>query len=66
MKTAKGEFKATLAAIQLPKAVVVARAGCVHTPLPVPIVRPKPTPAPYVDNRPLAPELVLTSGVALI
>ncbi len=65
-KTAKGEFKVSLAAITLPEPEVLA-------PSPTPIANPSPTAAPkptatpvqYVENQPLLPELGFMLGEVL-
>lgn len=66
MKTAKGEFRATLSAVQLPKTTVTLPGPlAAHSPTPAPAIRPKPTATPYVDNQPLAPELGFELGESL-
>jgi Protein of unknown function (DUF3108) len=65
VKTAKGEFRVSLAAIQQPKAVAIVVPTPVRTPTPGPPVKPKPSPTPYVDNQPLAAELGFDLGETL-
>ena len=67
-KTAKGEFRVTLASIQIIE-------GETTTPIPTPIIpqpprpvitpTPVPTPTPYVDNQPLIKELPFDLGETL-
>jgi hypothetical protein len=67
-KTVKGEFRATLASIQIIE-------GETPTPLPTPIIpqpprpvitpTPIPTPTPYIDNQPLIKELPFGLGETL-
>lgn len=65
VKTVKDIFTASLAAIQLPKVVVEK----VPVPSPTPIIaatqKPAATPAPYVENKPLSPELGFELGETL-
>ena len=66
-KTSAGEFRGSLASVQsvAPEAVVVVP----PVPVAIPIVKPTPvpaaTPAAYVDNRPLDPELGFALGETL-
>ncbi len=64
-KTAKGEFKATLASLQ----VIVEESEVQPTPIPVQTPRttptPIPTPTPYLENQPLLTELPFDLGETL-
>ena len=64
-KTARGEFRVTLSAINLAdEAVTPPVLTPVQTATPV-VVKPVPTPEVYVDNRPLLPELGFQVGESL-
>ena len=68
LKTAKGEFRATLSAIQLAQpTVVVGPPPIAAVPTPGPAVTPKarPTATPYIENMPLLPELGFELGETL-
>jgi hypothetical protein len=66
VKTARGEFRASLMAVQLPPP---ASSAPPITPVPTPIVpatpKPKPTATPYIENQPLLPELGFQIGETL-
>jgi hypothetical protein len=65
-KTPKGEFRASLLAVQLAQPTVVKPPvfGSA-TPLPPVTPKPKPTATPYIDDVPLAPELGFDLGETL-
>ena len=66
MRTTKGDFRAVIAAIELPAATVAGPvAMTTPQPLPTPAAKPKPTATPYIDNQPLAPELGFELGETL-
>lgn len=66
MKTDDGVIRASLLAIQFPKApVAVATPAAVPTPRPAATVRPSPSPTPYINDQPLAPELGFQLGESL-
>lgn len=65
IKTAKGNFIVSAAAIQIPKPVTAPIIEPSKTPSPVATPAPKATPAPYVDNQPIAPELGFALGETL-
>ncbi len=58
-------FTASLADIQLPKAVVEKIPAPLPTPAAATTPKPAPTPAPYVENQPLSPELGFELGETL-
>ena len=65
-KTDRGDFRAIVTAVALPAPVVVDEAAS-PTPVPTSTPGPRPTPTvdPYVDNRPLLPELGFQLGETL-
>ena len=70
IKTAKGEFQASLLSVNVDEPVVVT-ASPTPTPRPVtpptrPTPRPTPTPEVYVDNQPLSPDLGFAIGESLV
>lgn len=67
LKTAKGEFRATVASIQMiePEGEPTPVATPVPTPLTIPTPRPTPSPTPNNDNQPLLPELSFVLGETL-
>ena len=67
LKTAKGEFRAAVASIQMIEPEKEPETAGVPTPTPrmAPTPKPPPTPAPYVDNQPLLPELSFVLGETL-
>ena len=67
LKTAKGDFRAEIASVQIvePEAVAPPIAIPIQPPRPVPTPTPKPTPTPYQDNQPLAKELPFALGETL-
>lgn len=66
-KTAKGDFRAEIASIQLIEPEVVAEPTITPTPTPRPANTPKPvaTPTPYIDNESLTSELPFKLGETL-
>lgn len=67
-RAAKGEFKASLASIQIAEPDVDAPQPAptpVKAPRQDPTPRPNPTPAPYIANQPLPPELAFDLGETL-
>ncbi|MBS1796211.1 MAG: DUF3108 domain-containing protein, partial [Acidobacteria bacterium] len=64
-RTAKGEFKASLASLQNPEPVIEPTPTPVATPTPKPTATPKPTPTPNVDNLPLSANLPFVLGETL-
>lgn len=67
-RTGKGEFKASLASIQVVEPEVEPQAAATPlapTPRSEPTPRPIPSPTPYIDNQPLAPELAFDLGETL-
>lgn len=68
MKTSRGEFNASLIAVQQPTqpAAVLPASGPFKTPPGNPAgIKSKPTPTPYIENQPLAPELGFDLGEVL-
>jgi hypothetical protein len=65
MKTAKGELRASLQAIQLAQPTVVVPPTITQTPGPAVTPKPKATPTPYIENMPLLPELGFELGETL-
>jgi hypothetical protein len=65
-KTEKGDFRAIITAIALPS-LANAEEAPTAAPAPSPTVAPRqtPTPEPYIENRPLLPELGFQIGEAL-
>lgn len=65
-KTAKGEFRAVAATVQLPvQEITLLVPVPVVTPLPTPLPRPVATPTPYINNQPLAADLTFELGEVL-
>lgn len=66
-RTAKGDFRAALASVQIIEPEVSVEATPVITPTPRPQATPKPviTPTPYVENEPLSLELPFRLGETL-
>ena len=66
-KTAKGEFRASLASIQTIEPEVATQPTPTPIAVPTPERTPRPvaTPTPYVDNQPLHPELAFVLGEKL-
>jgi hypothetical protein len=67
-KTDKGDFRAVITAIALPSQGTTEEQPTstpTPTPLPTAVPRQTPTPEPYLDNRPLLPELGFQIGEAL-
>ncbi len=68
MKTAKGEFRASLTSVVVPEpAAPTISPSPTPSPTPksTPVVRPSPTPVQYVDNMPLIPDLGFGLGEVL-
>ncbi len=67
LKTAKGDFRAEIASIQIvePEAVTQPISTPIQPPRPMPTSTPKATPTPYLDNQPLAKELPFALGETL-
>ncbi len=67
VKTAKGEFRALAASVQLtePEPEIAPTPVTISTPRPSPTPTPARTPQPYIENRPLAPELSFVLGETL-
>ena len=64
-KTAKGDFYASLLAVQLPLPTVVVPPVATPPPGPAGTPKPKPTATPYIDNQPLSAELGFVLGETL-
>lgn len=64
-RTARGEFRGELASIQLLEETNIPMPTITPTPTPIVIVTPTPTATPYVDNKPLLPELPFRLGETL-
>lgn len=66
-KTAKGDFRAEIASIQLIEPEVAVEPTPIPIQTPRPVITPKPsvTPTPYIDNEPLAAELPFKLGETL-
>lgn len=66
VKTEKGIFRASLAAVQLPKPAVEVAVMPTKTPAPNAVAtQPKPTPIPYVPDEPILSELGFSIGETL-
>ena len=65
LKTTKGIFTASVAAIQVPKPLTAPTSEPSKTPLPIITPAPKTTAAPYVENEPISPELGFALGEKL-
>lgn len=66
LKTAKGDFRAELASVQIAEPEAVAPVPTpIQPPRPATTPTPKPTPTPYVNNDPLAKELPFALGETL-
>ncbi|HQU83754.1 MAG TPA: DUF3108 domain-containing protein [Pyrinomonadaceae bacterium] len=67
LKTIKGEFRASLASVQIiePEIEVEATPQPIQTPRPQATPKPKPTPIPYQNNQPLLKELPFELGETL-
>ncbi|MBC7901175.1 MAG: DUF3108 domain-containing protein [Saprospiraceae bacterium] len=67
LKTAKGEFKASVSSIQMnvSQPPIVMLPTPMSTPTPRPAATPAPTPTPYIENQPLARELSFPLGESL-
>lgn len=65
LKTSKGIFQASLAAVQVPKPVVDVTPFTAQTPLAAVTPPPKPTATPYIENQPISPELGFALGETL-
>ncbi|MFN0279856.1 MAG: DUF3108 domain-containing protein [Pyrinomonadaceae bacterium] len=65
LKTVKGVFTASLAAVQLPKPAAEKTLALTPTPAAPSTPKPPTTPAPYIENQPLSPELGFALGESL-
>lgn len=65
LKTAKGEFRATVASIQMIEPEVDPVPTATPTPATIPTPKPTPSPTPSLDNQPLLPELSFVLGETL-
>jgi len=64
-KTARGEFRGSIASIQMLEAEVEAIPLTTPTPRPTVVPTPRPTATPYIENQPLLPELPFRLGETL-
>lgn len=64
-RTAKGEFRAAVASIQMIEPEIELETVTPQAPRPGPTPKPVPTPTPYIDNQPLLPELSFVLGETL-
>ena len=65
LKTSKGDFIASLLAVQLPAPTVVVPPATTPTAGPATTPKPRPTATPYLDNQPLSAELGFELGEIL-
>jgi hypothetical protein len=65
VRTAKGDFRASLLAVQLSHPTIVVPPLATPLPGPPATPKPKPTATPYIDNQPLSPELGFELGETL-
>lgn len=64
-RTAKGDFRATVASIQMVEPEVIPEVAIPVPPRPSATPKPVPTPTPYIDNQPLLSELSFVLGETL-
>lgn len=64
-KTAKGELRAEISAIQMPEPSPTPTPKPIQSPTPFPTLKPSATPQRYVDNEPLSPDLPFKLGETL-
>lgn len=64
-RTAKGDFRATVASIQMVEPEAESEVAIPVPPRPTATPKPVPTPTPYIDNQPLLPELSFVLGETL-